>query len=116
MNINKEEIQNIIDIEIEIAGKKYGKDFKQTLIKILSLEKMLNPTAEQVEKKSRLIELSKWDKYHNYPSVGALRQYKFHNIDNFEEVLEYGGMNGGRILINEDKLFIWLENRKKKLV
>lgn len=112
MRISKEELQAIIDTEINTAVKKYGKEFKQTLIRILSLEKMLNP--EKNEKKSRLIELSKWNKFHPYPTVGALRQYKFYNTDNFEEVLEFGGINGGRVLINEDKLFEWLENRKKK--
>lgn len=110
MQINKEEIQNTIDIELNLAVKKFGKDFKTTLIKILSLEKMLNP--EKTEKKVRLIELSKWNDHHEYPTVGALRQYKFYNTDNFHKVLEYGGINGGRILINEDKLFEWLENRK----
>ncbi len=112
MEINKEEIQTIIDTEITAACKKYGKEFKQTLIKILSLEKMLHP--EKAENKSRLIELSKWNKFYPYPTVGALRQYKFYNTDNFEEVLEFGGINGGRVLINENKLFEWLEKRKKK--
>lgn len=112
MQINKEEIQNIIDDEIKGAEKRFGKEFKQALIKILSLEKMLHP--ESSEKKSRLIELSKWNKFHPYPTVGALRQYKFYNTDNFEEALEFGGINGGRVLINEDKLFEWLEKRKKK--
>ena len=112
MQINKEEIQNIIDDEIKAAEKRFGKEFKKALIRIISLEKMLHP--EKTEKKSRLIELSKWNKFYPYPTVGALRQYKFYNTDNFEEVLEFGGINGGRVLINESKLFEWLENRKKK--
>ena len=73
---------------------------------------MLNP--EKEEKKSRVIELSKWNEYHPYPTVGALRQYYFKKDKNgFAEVVEHGGENGGRILINEDKFFEWQASRKK---
>lgn len=113
MQINKEIVEQLIDNKIEEAEKKFGKKFKDTLIEIISLEKLIQPE-NKTEKKPKLIPLSQWNKYHPYPTKGALYQFKYYNIDNFKEVLEYGGINGGRILINEDKLFEWLENRKKQ--
>ena len=110
MQTSKEEIQEIINEEIKEAEKKFGKQFKMTLLKILSLEKMITPTTTQ-EKRSRLIPLSQWNEHHEYPTVGALRQYKHHNVDNFCDVLESGGINGCRILINEDKFFEWHKRR-----
>lgn len=113
MEINKEEIQNIIDDEIKAAEKRFGKEFKKALIRIISLEKMLHP--EKPEKKSRKIPLSEWEKYHPYPTESALRQYYFYRETNgFDEVVDYGGENGGRILIDEDKYFEWQKNRKNK--
>ena len=113
MQLNKQEIEQLQKNKIEEAEKKFGKKFKDTLIEIISLERMLQPEVK-AEKKSRLIPLTEWNKYHPYPTKGALYQYKHYNTDNFQEVLEYGGVNGGRILINEDKLFEWLGNRKAK--
>ena len=75
---------------------------------------MIQPEVK-AEKKSRLIPLPEWDKYYSYPTIGALYQYHhYRNENGFDEVVEYGGMEGGRILINEDKLFEWIEKRKKK--
>ena len=108
----KEEIKELINNKLSDSEKKFGKDFKFALLEILNLEKMLNP--EKEEKKSRVIELSKWNEYHPYPTVGALRQYYFKKDKNgFAEVVEHGGENGGRILINEDKFFEWQASRKK---
>lgn len=115
MQTNKEEIQAIIDSELAAYTKKYGKDFRAAVLKIVALEQLISaPAPEQVEKE-RLIPLSKWNDYHPYPTVGALRQYYFYKDSNgFAEVCENGGMNGGRILIKEQSLFRWIENRKKK--
>lgn len=113
MYYTKEELQETIENKIEEAQTRFGKQFKFALLEILSLEKMLNPIESQ-EKKSRLIELSKWNKYHEYPSVGALRQYVHkQNKNGFDKVIEYGGENGGRILIDEDKFFAWQASRRK---
>ena len=57
MEINKQEIQEIMNNKIKAGTKKYGKDFKYFVLEILSLEKMLNPTV----KESRLIPLAKWN-------------------------------------------------------
>ena len=74
---------------------------------------MLNPVIQNEQKKqSKLIPLAEWNKYHDFPTVPALRQYKFHSKTNgFEDVIEYGGENGNRILINEDKFFAWHKNK-----
>lgn len=115
MQTNKEEIQTIIDSELNTYTKKYGKDFRAAVLKIVALERLIfEPVQTQVEKE-RLIPLSKWNDYYPYPTVGALRQYYFYKDSNgFAEVCENGGMNGGRILIKEKSLFEWIENRKKK--
>lgn len=110
---SKEEIKELIENKISDSEKKFGKEFKFALLEILNLEKMLNPTEAQ-EKQSRLIPLANWNKFHDYPTVGALRQYYFKREKNgFEDVIEYGGENAGRILIVEDKFFAWQKNRKQ---
>lgn len=108
MEFNKDEIQAAIDEQITAAEKKYGKGIRVVLLSIIGLLKMMNP-----EQTSRLIPLAKWEEYHPYPTVGALRQYHFYKDSNgFGDVVEYGGENGGTILIDENKLFQWLRNRK----
>lgn len=115
MQTNKEEIQAIIDSELNAYTKKYGKEFRAAVLKIVALEQLVSATAPEQVEKERLIPLSKWNEYHPYPTVGALRQYYFYKDSNgFAEVCENGGMNGGRILIKEQSLFRWIENRKKK--
>lgn len=110
---SKEEIKELIDNKIADSEKKFGKDFKFALLEILNLTSMLNPT-ESKEKQSRIIPLVKWNEYYDYPTVGALRQYYFKKEKNgFKDVIEYGGENAGRILINEDKFFAWQKSRKQ---
>lgn len=116
MQLNKQEIEELIENKIQEAEKKFGKKFKEALIEIISLEKMIQPEVKS-RKKSRLIPLAEWNNYYSYPTKGALYQYHHYRDKNgFDEVVEYGGMEGGRILINEDKLFEWIERRKKKSI
>lgn len=115
MQANKEEIQTIIESELNAYTKKYGKDFRIAVLKIVALERLIFESVQTQVEKERLIPLSKWNDYYPYPTVGALRQYYFYKDSNgFAEVCENGGMNGGRILIKEKALFEWIENRKKK--
>lgn len=113
MDFDKNYIQELIDNKIKDAEKTYGKHFKNVLIEIIGLEKMLTPVNQiQEPKKSRLIPLANWNDYHDFPTVSALRQYKFRSKTNgFEDVIEYGGENGNRILINEDKFFQWQKEK-----
>lgn len=113
MLYTQEELEEIIEYKISEAEKKFGKSFKFALIELTGLIKMQN-SKEETKAPPKLIELSKWNKFHPYPSAGALRQYYFRRASNgFDEVCEYGGENGGRILINQEKFFAWLEKRKK---
>lgn len=107
MEINKNEVQELINNKLKAGEKKYGKDFKYYILEILSLEKMLNPDV----KESRLIPLTKWNEYHDYPSVGSIRQFNFHNTDNFNELCTV--QSGKRILLDEDKVLQWVKNRSK---
>ena len=115
MQTNKEEIKAIIESELTAYTKKYGKDFRAAVLKIVALEQLVSTPAPVQAEQERLIPLSKWNDYHPYPTVGALRQYYFYRDSNgFSDVCENGGMNGGRILIREKALFDWIEKRKKK--
>ena len=112
MNYDKTDIEQLINTKIEDYSKKFGKDFKFAVLDILSLEKMLQPQGESI-KHSNIIPLSEWNKHHSYPTVRALRAYYYDKNSGFDYCVEYGGNNGGRILINEDKYFEWQNNRKK---
>ena len=115
MQTNKEEIKAIVESELAAYTKKYGKDFRAAVLKIVALERLVSAPAPVQAEQERLIPLSKWNDYHPYPTVGALRQYYFYRDSNgFSDVCENGGMNGGRILIREKALFDWIEKRKKK--
>lgn len=112
MELTKDEIQSALDEAIKDAENKFGPSIKFTIINIVGLLKMLYP--EQPKKQSRLIPLAKWNDYHDYPTVGALRQYYNRKEKNgFGFCIEAGGENGTRILINEDKFFEWQNNRGK---
>lgn len=41
MQTNKEEIQTIIDSELNTYTKKYGKDFRAAVLKIVALERLI---------------------------------------------------------------------------
>ena len=111
MEINKEEIQEIINNKIKDGTKKYGKDFKFFIFEILSLERMLSP--EPVKKNEpRLIPLVKWNEYYPDPSIKALRMLVFRRNENgFDEVIV---KRGKRILIDADKYFEWNERKQIK--
>lgn len=109
MQIDKTEIENIIKLKTDEAQKKFGAEFKITLIEILSLEKMLAPKAES-EEKNRLIPLTKWNQYHPDPTVSALRNLVFNKDKNgFDKVIE---RRGCRVLINEQEYFEWRKQYK----
>lgn len=105
MDTNKEEIELAIEAELEEGKKKYGIGFKIALLKIMSLEKMLNPEV----KETRLIPLVDWNKHHPDPSVPALRMLVFRAEENgFDKVIT---RRGKRILIDELKYFEWQKSR-----
>lgn len=112
MNLAKDEIEELIEEKIQQGIEKYGKSFKLYAIELISLTKALNN--EVPPQQSRIIPLSEWDKFYPYPTVAALRQYYFKRKTNgFSNVVEYGGNNNGRILLDEVKVFDWLRLKKK---
>lgn len=112
MQLDKQEIQETIDYEIQQGIKKFGKEFKFTAIRIIGLIEQLHPVNQ--EYKSVIIPLADWNKYHPYPTVKAMRCYYSRRAENgFEYCVEYGGENGGRILINEDKFNEWRNDRTR---
>ena len=64
---------------------------------------------------NRLIPVTKWGKYYDYPTTGAWRQLIFRNKNHIvERVIK---RNGGRILIDEAAYFNFIEaiNQKEGL-
>jgi hypothetical protein len=61
--------------------------------------------------KTRLIPVSKWNDFHPWPTVSALRTYVFLRKRNgFEAVLKRVGR---RLLIDESAFFAWVEARSE---
>ena len=102
MRFDKTEIENLIDSKIQHAGKKYGKEVKALIVEILSLEKMLNAKEE-----GRLIPLSLWNNYYDYPTVAGMRMKVFNEDRNGFK--DYGVVqrDGKRVLIDEQAYKRW---------
>lgn len=61
---------------------------------------------------SRLIPVTKWQEYHMYPTLGALRALIFKAKENgFDKVIR---RIGGRVLVNEDAYFQWVEEQNRQ--
>jgi len=55
----------------------------------------------------RLIPITHWNRYHDYPSIAGLRHLTFHEKTNgFDTVVR---RIGRRVLINEQAFFAWVE-------
>jgi len=58
-------------------------------------------------KHSRLIPLTKWNEYHEWPPIGGLRHLVFHaKANGFAKVIRKVGR---RVLIDEDAFFEWVQ-------
>lgn len=58
-------------------------------------------------KKDRLIPLTKWKDYHEWPSEAGLRSLVIRAKDNgFDKVVKKAG---GRVLIDEEAFFKWVD-------
>ena len=102
MKFDKAEIENLISNKIEYAGKKYGKDVKSLIVEILSLEKTLNAKEE-----SRLIPLSLWAKYYDYPTVAGMRMKVFNEDRNGFKDFGVVQRDGKRVFIDEQAYKRW---------
>lgn len=68
--------------------------------------------SQVLDTKTRYIPVPKWNEYHDWPTVGALRNYIFYAKQNgFDEVIRRVGR---RLLINENAFFAWLEQQGGK--
>ncbi len=111
MEIDKNEIQEIIENKIKDGTKRYGKDFRFFVLEILSLERMLAPEP-MPKNEPRLIPLVKWNEYYPDPSIKALRMLVFRKDENgFDNVIV---KRGKRILIDADKYFEWSKSKQNR--
>lgn len=61
---------------------------------------------------TKLIPVTKWADYHLYPTIGALRALIFNAHKNgFNKVIR---RIGGRVLLNEQAFFEWVEEQNKR--
>lgn len=66
----------------------------------------------EAQRKDRLIPVTKWNDYYDYPSTNGLRNLIFHEHQNgFNKVVR---RIGGRVLIKEDEFFKWVEHTQEK--
>lgn len=65
---------------------------------------------QTIENKStqKIIPLSKWNDYYDFPKVGTLRQISFKNINNFNEKVVR--RIATRMYIDVEAFFIWLND------
>ena len=62
--------------------------------------------------KTRLIPVTKWNDYYNYPTIGGLRALIFNADKNgFTKVIR---RIGSRVLLNEQAFFDWVEEINDK--
>lgn len=70
-------------------------------------------TQNFIQRSSRLIPLTSWNKYHEWPPLGGLRHLVFHaKATGFDKVVKRVGR---RVLIDEQAFFAWAEIRNQQL-
>ena len=69
------------------------------------------PSIAEIQPSTRLIPVTKWNCYHDWPPIGGLRHLIFHAKSNgFERVLKRCGR---RVLIDEKAFFAWVERQQE---
>ena len=69
------------------------------------------PSEERKAPQNRLIPLSRWNEYHDWPSVNALRAYAFMRHRNgFDNVVSKVGK---RLVIDEHRFFDWAHSTSR---
>ncbi len=83
----------------------------QVQSKFSRLDELEDNETDPTTNERRLIPLSKWNEYHDYPSVSGLRHLVFFAKDNgFDIVLK---RIGKRIYIDEQAFFSWVDKSKE---
>lgn len=97
-----ETTQKLIRLLMEVCERR-EKIKSQEIIK-----EQPNTNSNQEKPQARLIPVTKWNKYYDYPTIGGLRSLIFNeNTNGFNKVVR---RIGGRVLIKEDAFFEWVEN------
>lgn len=64
------------------------------------------------EKKERFILLTEWPQHHPWPKIGGLRELRAKNLKTGD--YNFFVKAGGRILVDEDVFFAWLNSNRGK--
>lgn len=71
-----------------------------------------NETQKKFQNETRLIPVTKWNDYYDYPTIGGLRALIFNADKNgFNKVIR---RIGSRVLLNEQAFFDWVEEINDK--
>lgn len=106
MYLTEKEIKTILDSKMSQFRDDYGKTAMIDLLTILNLNDQLRYREE-----NRIIPLPDWNKYHDRPTVSAIRNYIAQNKikpNGIEETLERGEK---LIRINEQKFLNWYNKK-----
>ncbi len=120
MNLTREDKEALLKA-IEVLAKLFAPQAPSPVREALpakpkkSLVQTLNIVTEKptpaVSTKNRLIPLTKWNNYHDFPPVGGLRHLVFYAEQNgFNRVIR---RIGRRVLIDEAAFFKWVDESKK---
>lgn len=112
VNLADNEIKEIyiksMDVILLIMEWKYRNTKKEAINNSLLTKESIS---KDVQPKERLIPVSKWNNYYDYPPIGGLRSLIFNAKNNgFNKVIR---RIGRRVLINENKFFEWVEETNK---
>jgi hypothetical protein len=89
----------------------------------MSTKPSLKPTSNNIDKQSskaeqnnwgqqppRLIPVAKWNQYHEWPTVGTIRNWIFR--ENFNGLHKAVKRIGRRVLLDEKLFFEWLQDQE----
>ena len=78
-----------------------------------TLQRKHHMSDESKISKTRLIPLTEWPKYHEWPPIGGLRHLVFYGkLTGFNQVIKRVGR---RVLIDENAFFDWVNANNPKL-
>ena len=108
MQLTKEDTEELIKFEIENAEKMYGKPVKFLLLRVLALQKSLCEESKKAHaEQERYIEVTKWNEYHESPTVSALRNRINKSKQNGFDKYNVVHRQAGRVYIVENNYFRW---------
>lgn len=98
-------------MKLKPEEKKIICDFFELMFsKLEEMTKQEPPPPEPEKSQNRLIPVTQWNKYHEWPTVPGLRGLIFSRPNGFERCIQRAGK---RIVIDEQAFFEWLQNQPK---